>query len=427
MSAAANQGPAGSTPPTSSTPPASSTPMEVFLAFLRLGLTSFGGPVAHIGYFRTEFVARRRWLDDAAYAEYVALAQFLPGPASSQVGLALGAHRAGLPGSLAAWLGFTLPSAVVMIALGLGIGALGDGRLGGGQLGAIESDALLHGLKLVAVAVVIQALWQMANQLCPDRLRLGFAVVATAVALLLPAVVGHLAAMVLGALAGLLLLRPKGALEGGDSGAVAWRHEAFSRWCLRGFFILLGGLPIAAWLFGVPLFEMVERFYRAGALVFGGGHVVLPLLESGTVAPGWVDKGAFLAGYGAAQALPGPLFTFAGYLGALPGMPVGGPAGGLIGILAVFLPSFLLVFGILPRWAGLRRRRGVVAAVRGTNAAVVGVLLAALYDPLWTGAVFGAADFAFVMGALGLLALARVPPWAVVCLGALGGGAFGLH
>ena len=410
MSAPANRDPAGS------------TPMEVFLAFLRLGLTSFGGPVAHIGYFRTEFVARRRWLDDAAYAEYVALAQFLPGPASSQVGLALGAHRAGLPGSLAAWLGFTLPSAVAMIALGLGIGALEDG-----QLGAIESNAPLHGLKLVAVAVVIQALWQMANQLCPDRPRLGFAAVATAVALLLPAVVGHLAAMVLGALAGLLLLRPKGALEDGDSGAVAWRYEAFSRWCLRGFFILLGGLPVAAWLFGAPLFEMVERFYRAGALVFGGGHVVLPLLESGTVAPGWVDKGAFLAGYGAAQALPGPLFTFAGYLGALPGMPVGGAAGGLIGILAVFLPSFLLVFGILPRWAGLRRRRGVAAAVRGTNAAVVGVLLAALYDPLWTGAVFGAADFAFVVGALGLLALARVPPWAVVCLGAMGGCAFGLH
>ena len=410
MSAPANRDPAGS------------TPTEVFLAFLRLGLTSFGGPVAHIGYFRTEFVARRRWLDDAAYAEYVALAQFLPGPASSQVGLALGAHRAGLPGSLAAWLGFTLPSAVAMIALGLGIGALEDG-----QLGAIESNAPLHGLKLVAVAVVIQALWQMANQLCPDRPRLGFAVVATAVALLLPAAVGHLAAMVLGALAGLLLLRTKGDPEDGDSGAVAWRHEAFSRWCLRGFFILLGGLPIAAWLFGVPLFEMVERFYRAGVLVFGGGHVVLPLLESGTVAPGWVDKGAFLAGYGAAQALPGPLFTFAGYLGALPGMPVGGPAGGLIGILAVFLPSFLLVFGILPRWAGLRRRRGVAAAVRGTNAAVVGVLLAALYDPLWTGAVFGAADFAFVVGALGLLALARVPPWAVVCLGAMGGCAFGLH
>lgn len=393
------------------------SPREVLLAFLRLGFTSFGGPVAHIGYFRTEFVDRRRWLDDAAYAEYVALAQFLPGPASSQVGLALGAHRAGLPGSLAAWIGFTLPSAVIMIAFGLGIGTLG----------AIENNALLHGLKLVAVAVVLQALWQMANQLCPDRLRIGFAVVATVIALTLPAVIGHLAAMSLGALAGLALLRPKGEIAAGDSGAVRWQHPAFSRWCLYGFVLLLAGLPVLAGLSGLPLIELIERFYRAGALVFGGGHVVLPLLESGTVATGWVEKDAFLAGYGAAQALPGPLFTFAGYLGALPGTPAGGVLGGMLCILAVFLPSFLLVFGILPHWATLRRRATVVAAVRGTNAAVVGVLLSALYDPLWTGAVHSAADFAFVVGALGLLALAKVPPWLVVCLGAFGGWAFGLH
>ncbi len=392
------------------------SPREVFLAFLKMGLTSFGGPVAHIGYFREEFVGRRRWLDEATYAEYVAIGQFLPGPASSQVGLAVGAHRAGIPGSLAAWLGFTLPSAVIMIALGLGLGALGG----------LQDHAALHGLKLVAVAVVAQALWQMATRLCPDRRRATLAVVAAIIVLLLPKTGGQLIAMAVGALAGVVFLRGLAEQAEGGQSAVYAGDRRLGAMALAGFFVLLALLPLLALASGAPVLQLIDGFYRAGSLVFGGGHVVLPLLEAEVVPRGWVDKSGFLAGYGAAQALPGPLFTFAGYLGALPTVPLGGLGGGLLCILAIFLPSFLLIFGVLPFWSDLRRKRPVVAAVTGTNAAVVGVLLAALYDPLWVAAVGSAADLALVIAAFGLLALGRWPPWLVVILGALAAALFGL-
>jgi len=393
-------------------PPQPGGPAEVFVAFLRLGLTSFGGPVAHIGYFHSEFVERRGWLDAGTYGEYVAMAQFLPGPASSQVGLAVGAHRAGLVGSLAAWLGFTLPSAILMLLLGFGIARVGD----------LRDSAALHGLKLVAVAVVVLALWQMAQQLCPDRRRRALALCSAVIVLILPPTLGQITAMAAGALIGLVALRGGALDNGADDGSAptaAPLSPRFAAAALAIFFLLLAALPLFAWLSGDAGLAFVDVFYRAGALVFGGGHVVLPLLEAGVVPPGWADKDSFLAGYGAAQALPGPLFTFAGYLGSLPTAPVSGLGGGLLCILAIFMPSFLLVFGILPFWARLRRHGAAQAAVTGTNAAVVGVLLAALYDPLWIAGVTNAADFAFVIAALGLLALGRLPPWLVVILGAL--------
>ena len=388
------------------------TPAEVFLVFLRLGLTSFGGPVAHIGYFHSEFVTRRRWLDDGTYGEYVAMAQFLPGPASSQVGLAVGAHRAGLAGSFAAWLGFTLPSALIMLLLGFGIARVGD----------LQDSAALHGLKLVAVAVVVLALWQMAQRLCPDRKRMALALCSALIVLALPPTAGQIMAMLAGAVIGLLALRSETSNGGAVSGSAPIKPPLQASYALAAlvlFFLLLAALPLATWLSGDARLAFLDSFYRAGALVVGGGHVVLPLLEAGVVPPGWIDKDAFLAGYGAAQALPGPLFTFAVYLGALPNAPISGLDGAVLCILAIFLPSFLLVFGVLPFWARLRRHRSAGAALAGTNAAVVGVLLAALYDPLWVGGVTGAADFAFVIAALGLLSLGRVPPWLVVILGAL--------
>lgn len=397
-------------------PLAAGSVAEVFVAFLKLGLTSFGGPVAHLGYFRDEFVGRRGWLDERSYGEYVALGQFLPGPASSQVGMALGAHRAGFAGSLAAWVGFTLPSALIMTALGLGVAAFGG----------LDQHAVLHGLKLVAVAVVVQALWQMATKLCPDRQRAALAAVGAIMVLLLPKTVGQLGAMLLGAMVGMLLMRGLVDEAQGEAGARYVGSRRIGSLALVGFFVLLAALPLAAALTEAPVLDLVDSFYRTGALVFGGGHVVLPLLEAEVVSHGWVDRSGFLAGYGAAQALPGPLFTFAAYLGALPTMPLGGLGGALLCTLAIFLPSFLLIFGILPFWAQLRRQKLVVAAVTGTNAAVVGVLLAALYDPLWVAAVAAPEDFALVIAALALLALGRVPPWLVVLLGALTSGLLGL-
>jgi chromate transporter len=380
---------------------------EVFAAFAKLGVTAFGGPVAHLGYFRSEFVERRGWLDDRTYGEYVALAQFLPGPASSQVGMALGAHRAGWLGGLAAWTAFTLPSALLMIAFAYGVVVLGD----------VRGAGWLHGLKLVAVAVVIQALWQMANNLCPDRPRAALALGAAGVALLVPSVWGQVGAIGLGALLGAAAFaRPLP--EGAQDGLKVSR--AGGALMLAAFFVLLLAVPPLASGVDGPL-ALFDAFYRAGALVFGGGHVVLPLLQAETVPRGWLDADLFLAGYGAAQALPGPLFTFGAYLGAAKAGDPTGVLGGLIALVAVFLPGALLIFGVLPFWRRLRERRRVAGGVTGANAAVVGILLAALYDPLWTGSVGGALDFVFVLAALGLLMLLRTPPWAVVGLGALGG------
>ena len=388
------------------------TALDVFGVFLRLGLTSFGGPTAHLGFFHDEFVTRRRWLDAATWADLVALCQFMPGPASSQAGLAIGYLRAGYPGAAMAWLGFTAPSAIIMtlFAFGFAYGWSGEA-------------AWLHALKLVAVAVVAQAAWTMGRSLWTDRRRTAIGLAAAIVLLLVPLPAMQLAVIAAGALAGRWLLEPESAPRSG--GGAGDGLSAPDRGRRRAGALLLGlfavsivALPAAAALGTFPGLAVFDAFYRAGALVFGGGHVVLPLLEAEVVAPGWVDRDAFLAGYGAAQALPGPLFTIAAFLGAhVPVFP-NPAAGALVALLAIFAPSFLLVPGLLPFWSGLRGRRGARTALAGVNAAVVGLLLAALHDPVFTGSVRGAADFAWVLGAFGLLFVLRWPPWLVVVLAA---------
>jgi len=385
----------------------------IFLVFLRLGCTSFGGPVAHLGYFRAEFVARRGWLSEPAFADIVALCQFLPGPASSQVGMAIGMARGGLAGAAAAWLGFTLPSALLMVGFAYGLGALGDP----GQAG------WLHGLKIVAVAVVAGAVWSMARALCPDRPRVTLALAAALIALLVPSAAGQIGAIVLGAVAGRLLLPGETVPE---HVALTLRiPRGLSLAALASFFVLLFGLPALAAATGSHFFAVVSGFYRAGALVFGGGHVILPLLQRAVVPPGWVPNDLFLAGYGAAQALPGPLSTFAAYLGAVMRPAPTGWLGGLVCLVAIFAPSFLLLVGALPFWDALRRRAGVRAVLRGVNAAVVGLLLAALYTPVWTSAILRPADFAGALTAFVLLTAWRVAPWLVVLGGAAWGGLLG--
>jgi len=384
------------------------SPVEVLRVFLRLGVTSFGGPVAHLGYFRAEFVERRRWLDEAAYADIVALCQFLPGPASSQTGISIGILRAGLPGALCAWLGFTAPSALAMVLFGYGVAAFGN----------LADSAWLHGLKIVAVAVVAQAVWGMARNLCPDRERATIAVGAAMLALAIPSAPGQIGAIAAGGLIGWGLLR--GGTQPRDQHSLVVRlPRAWSVMALVSFFALLVGLPLLTAAVPSHTIALVDSFYRSGALVFGGGHVVLPLLQASVVPPGWVTNDAFLAGYGGAQAVPGPLFTFAAYLGTVMGPPPNGWRGGLICLVAIFLPSFLLLIGALPFWDTLRRRTGVQSALRGVNAAVVGLLLAALYKPVWTSAIFGPADFVIGILAFLLLAFWAVPPWLVVVFGAV--------
>ncbi|MFI4948261.1 MAG: chromate efflux transporter [Alphaproteobacteria bacterium] len=385
----------------------------MFRVFLRLGLTSFGGPVAHLGYYRAELVQRRKWLDEAAFADIVALCQFLPGPASSQVGISIGILRAGLSGALAAWLGFTMPSAIAMILFGYGVTRFGD----------LSHAPWLHGLKIVAVAVVAQAVWGMARSLAPDKGKplqvwASVAVGAAILALAVPSAAGQVGAIAAGGLIGWGLLANSASAQPGAPLAV---HLPRS-WSIAAailFFGLLIGLPLVAAAVPAQPVRMFDSFYRSGALVFGGGHVVLPLLQAAVVPPGWVSNDAFLAGYGAAQAVPGPLFTFSAYLGTVMGPAPNGWAGGLLCLVAIFLPSFLLLIGVLPFWESLRRRPAVQSALRGVNAAVVGLLLAALYRPVWTSAIFGPADFALGTVAFLLLALWAVPPWLVVVLGAL--------
>jgi len=373
---------------------------EVFRAFLYLGLTSFGGPVAHLGYFRREFVNRRRWLDEAAYADIVALCQFLPGPASSQVGISLGLLRAGYPGAFAAWLGFTAPSAFLMIAFGYGATALRE----------VAGSAWLHGLQIVAVAVVAQAVIGMARVLCPDFPRAALALGAAALMLVVPSAVAQIVVIALGGLIGWALLAPGKRLGDSLSFSVS-RSSAVAALIL--FFVLLAALPIAALISGSQLVALLDSFYRAGALVFGGGHVVLPLLQASVVPQGWVSNDDFLAGYGAAQAVPGPLFTFAAYLGTVMALPPNGWLGGVICLVAIFLSSFLLVIGALPLWNELREAAWAQSALSGINAAVVGLLLAALYDPVWTSAIFTSADFALALAAF-LALILRTPPVLVV-------------
>jgi chromate transporter len=373
---------------------------EVFRAALWLGLTSFGGPVAHVGYFRREYVERRRWLDDRAFADYLALCHSLPGPTSSQLGIVIGSLRAGVPGGLVAWLGFTLPSAVAMIAFA----ALAAG-------GDVASAGWVHGLKLAAAAVVALAVWSLARSLAPDWPRKLIAVAAAAVALAWADPLDQVAVIAAGALVGLVALADPGALApesprspvGRRTGAVA----------LVVFGILLGGAVLARVAGAPDGIAMPAALYRTGSLVFGGGHVVLPLLDAAVVEPGWVGEDRFLAGYGAAQAVPGPLFSFAGYLGAV-AAPLGGPGGGVVALVAIYLPSFLLIFGVLPFWEALRTSPGFRRGLLGVNAAVVGLLAAALYSPVWTGAVGTFADVAVVALGLAALATGRVPPIVVV-------------
>lgn len=382
--------------------------VAVFLAFLKLGCISFGGPIAHIGYFREEFVARRQWLDDRAYSDLVALCNFLPGPASSQVGIALGISRAGLPGGLAAWLGFTLPSALLLLAFAHGFNAFGLSPAAG----------WLHGLKLAAVAVVAQAVWNMGRNLCPDAPRATFAIAATLLVLAVPTAWGQVGAIAAGAVAGAWLLKPAPLSAAEPARFRVGKRAALFAWIV--FFALLGGLPLARQAAGTPALELFDSFYRSGALVFGGGHVVLPLLRNEVVPPGWVSDDVFLAGYGAAQAVPGPLFTFAAYLGAMMARPPDGLAGGVLALAAIFLPAFLLVVGALPYWEALRRNGAAQRALGGVNAAVVGILLAALYDPVWTTSVRTKADLGVALAAFGLLAFWKVPPLPVVVFAALG-------
>lgn len=380
-------------------------PGEVFVAFLKLGLTAFGGPVAHLGYFREAFVRRRQWLDETAFADLVALCQFLPGPASSQVGFALGLRRAGLWGALAAWIGFTLPSAVLMTAL----------AFGARFMSGVWAQAVIHGLKLVAVVVVAQAVWSMARTLTPDLRRILIAIVAYLLVTQVAGAGGQLGAIAAGALAGLIVCRK--APEAPAVMPPAGPSRRFGLVALAVFFLLLTGLPIAVAMTGDPPMTRFEAFYRSGALVFGGGHVVLPLLKRAVVDPGWIGADTFLAGYGAAQAMPGPLFTFAAFLGgAMNGLP-----GAALGLIGIFLPGMLALMAALPFWADLQKSARARAGMRGANAAVVGVLAAALYSPVWTSAVFGAVDLVLVIGGILLLAGTKTPPIVVVLLGVASG------
>jgi len=387
---------------------------EVLAVFLRLCFTSFGGPIAHLGYFHEEFVVRRRWLDEKTYGDLVALSQFLPGPASSKVGIAIGLSRAGYAGALAAWAGFTLPSALVLVLFGYGVASFSD---------ALRSG-WLHGLMVAAVAVVAQAVLLMMRALAPDRTRATLAVVAAAVVLAIPSSLGQVSAIILGGIAGLVLLR-----GAAPEGHVSLPHPVSRPAAIAAiivFFALLIGLPLLVAATPSHALRLVEVFYRAGSLVFGGGHVVLPLLQAAVVPPGWISNDAFLAGYGAAQAVPGPLFTFSAYLGTVMAPPPNGWVGAILCLVAMFLPAFLLVIGPLPFWDDLRRKAWAQAMLRGVNAAVVGLLLAALYRPVWTSAITSAADFALGVAAFLLLFMWKAPPWLVVTFCAIGGQALTL-
>jgi chromate transporter len=390
------------------------SPLEVLRVFLKLGLTCFGGPIAHIGYFRDEFVVRRKWIDEHAYADLVGLCQFLPGPASSQVGFSIGLMRAGYLGALAAWTGFTLPSAALLVLFAYGAGAL-QGPVGQG---------LLHGLKLTAVAIVAQAVWGMARNLCPDRERASIAVVAALIILFSTASIAQIGAIILGGLAGLWLCRSDASAPSGHVEMPVSRSVGLV--ALAGFFLLLAGLPLLRGATGSSGVALFDAFYRSGALVFGGGHVVLPLLREAFVAPGWVTDDAFLAGYGAAQAVPGPLFTFAAYLGTVVSPEPHGLAGAVLGLISIFLPGILILLGALPFWDSFRKRAGAQAAMRGVNAAVVGVLGAAFYDPVWTSSVHSTQDFGIALVGFVLLVAWRAPPLVVVAFSAAAGVAMAL-
>lgn len=382
----------------------------LLLIFLRLGITSFGGPTAHIGYYREAFVDRRKWLTEQAFADLLAVAQLLPGPTSSQIAMSIGALRGGIPGAVAALAGFSLPSAVLMIAFAYSLAAFENAAAGG----------WLAGLKLAALAVVANAVLGMARTLTPDRARATVALAASALVIMVPGVIGQLAAIGLGALAGGLLYRHEPVAKSGPVPDLIGRRTGAV--CLALFVLAFVGFALAARLTELPWLAVVDGLYRAGALVFGGGHVVLPLLEAVVVPPGWLDNETFIAGYGAAQALPGPIFSIAAFIGASMASGAASIALGVTCLIAIFLPGFLLVLGVLPFWGALRGKQGVRAALTGVNAAVVGLLGAALYDPVWTSAVATPLDF--VLALAGFVALNRwkAPSWAVVIVLALSGG-----
>jgi chromate transporter len=384
---------------------------EVLWVALRLGLTSFGGPIAHLGYFREEYVVQRRWLDETSYADVVALCQFLPGPASSQVGIAVGYIRAGMAGGLAAWIGFTLPSALALVLFAYGVE----------EFDVIDAG-WLHGLKLAAVAVVAQAVWGMGRSLAPDRERATIVIVAAVAALAWQSAIMQILIILVSGFAGWKLLKVDTVPASKDS-----LSTFIPKWmgivALVLFFAILAGLPFARQFESNQTLAIFDSFFRSGSLVFGGGHVVLPLLQSEVVGPGWMTNAEFVAGYGATQAVPGPLFTFSAYMGAVISPGPGGIVGGGLALIAIFLPSFLLITGVLPFWGLLRRKEVFRSALNGVNAAVVGLLLAALYNPVWTSAVETPEDFALTVSALGLLMFWKTPPWMVVALVAGGGAA----
>ena len=383
--------------------------LEVLWVSTRLGLTSFGGPIAHLGYFHEEYVKRRKWIDEQSYADLVALCQFLPGPASSQVSIAIGILRARLLGGIAAWIGFTLPSALALIAFAFGIGAF-----------ARASDAgWLHGLKIVAVAVVAQAVWGMARSLCPDRERATIAIVASIFTLAWPSAIGQLSTIVISGLVGAVIFPGRTSSSLSQTRFPIGKKTGITAWVI--FFALLVGLPFYRQISPSHVLDVFDSFFRVGSLVFGGGHVVLPLLQTEVVGPGWVTNELFVAGYGAAQAVPGPLFTFSAYLGTVMSSEPNGWSGAFLALCAIFLPSFLLVIGALPFWNLLRSVPIFQSALKGINAAVVGLLLAALYNPVWTSAIYSPADFALGLVAFGLLMFWKFPPWLVVVLTAVGG------
>ncbi|HIA1347567.1 TPA: chromate efflux transporter [Legionella anisa] len=386
------------------------TVTKIFLIFLKLGCISFGGPIAHLGYFRDEFAGRLKWLSDHAYADLVALCQFLPGPASSQVGIALGLSKGGVRGAIVAWLGFTLPSALLMVLFGLTLI----------KMGIHDNPPWIHGLKVVAVAVVAQALWGMSVSLCPDKIRASIAVLACIGSSIIPYSSGQVAMIVLGGLFGLFFLSPEKSLPTSELTVRISRRTGGI--VLLTFFILLTLLPILSFYIASYSLQLFDAFYRAGSLVFGGGHIVLPLLQAKVVPNGWVDNSLFLAGYGAAQALPGPLFTFAAFLGAVSTNTPNGWLGASIALVAIFLPSFLLIIGALPLWANLREHPSMQRAILGINASVVGLLLTAFYQPVWTSAIFSLNDYLLAISAFLLLQFWRIQAWIVVLFCALAAG-----
>jgi len=391
--------------------------LEVLAIFTRLGLTSFGGPIAHLGYFREEIVIRRKWVDERTYGDLVGLCQFLPGPASSQTGISLGIMRAGLLGGLMAWVGFTLPSAILLTLFAYWTSVLRT----------VIASGILHGLMVVAVAVVAQAVWGMARTHCPDRSRATIAILAAIATLLLPAGIVQVAIIATAGLVGWFLFKNSDITIVTTSSALrSLIPRALAITCLALFTALLVLFLLPNLFYQLHALVLFGSFYRSGALVFGGGHVVLPLLQAAVVLPGWVTETQFLTGYSAAQAVPGPLFTFSAYLGAIEQPSPNGWVGAIIALLGIYLPSFLLLIGILPFWNSLRNKSAFQAALRGINAAVVGLLLAALYQPVWTSTIKNAYDFLFALAAFGLLVIWKLPPWIVVLLAALVGGLLSL-